>query len=88
MALNFTPLSAYNFDLQTGIRQQANNLARAGAGLGAIAGTLKNAYDAQRTRDFFAQFDDSEELSAIDEQIKENEEQIEKLKAELEALGG
>ena len=88
MALNFTPLSAYKFDLQTGIRQQADNLARAGAGLGAIAGTIKNAYDAQRTRDFFAQFDDSEELSAIDEQIKENEEQIEKLKAELEALGG
>lgn len=88
MALNFTPLSAYKFDLQTGIRQQADNLARAGAGLGAIAGTVKNAYDAQRTRDFFAQFDDSEELSAIDEQIKENEEQIEKLKAELEALGG
>lgn len=88
MALNFTPLSAYKFDLQTGIRQQADNLARAGAGLGAIAGAVKNAYDAQRTRDFFAQFDDSEELSAIDEQIKENEEQIEKLKAELEALGG
>ncbi len=88
MALNFTPLSAYKFDLQTGIRQQADNLARAGAGLGAIAGTVKNAYDAQRTRDFFAQFDDSEELSAIDEQIKENEEQIEKLKAELETLGG
>ena len=88
MALNFTPLSAYKFDLQTGIRQQAGNLARAGAGLGAIAGTVKNAYDAQRTRDFFAQFDDSEELSAIDEQIKENEEQIEKLNAELEALGG
>ena len=88
MALNFTPLSAYKFDLQTGIRKQADNLARAGAGLGAIAGTVKNAYDAQRTRDFFAQFDDSEELSAIDEQIKENEEQIEKLKAELEALGG
>ena len=88
MALNFTPLSAYKFDLQTGIRQQADNLARAGEGLGAIAGTVKNAYDAQRTRDFFAQFDDSEELSAIDEQIKENEEQIEKLKAELEALGG
>lgn len=88
MALNFTPLSAYKFDLQTGIRQQADNLARAGAGLGAIAGTVKNAYDAQRTRDFFAQFDDSEELSAIDEQIKENEEQIEKLTAELEALGG
>ena len=88
MALKFTPLSAYKFDLQTGIRQQADNLARAGAGLGAIAGTVKNAYDAQRTRDFFAQFDDSEELSAIDEQIKENEEQIEKLKAELEALGG
>lgn len=88
MALNFTPLSAYKFDLQTGIRQQADNLARAGAGLGAIAGTVKNAYDAQRTRDFFAQFDDSEELSAIDEQINENEEQIEKLKAELEALGG
>ena len=88
MALNFTPLSAYKFDLQTGIRQQADNLARAGAGLGAIARTVKNAYDAQRTRDFFAQFDDSEELSAIDEQIKENEEQIEKLKAELEALGG
>lgn len=88
MALNFTPLSAYKFDLQTGIRQQADNLARAGAGLGAIVGTVKNAYDAQRTRDFFAQFDDSEELSAIDEQIKENEEQIEKLNAELEALGG
>lgn len=88
MALKFTPLSAYKFDLQTGIRQQANNLARAGAGLGAIAGTVKNAYDAQRTREFFAQFDDSEELSAIDEQIKENEEQIEKLTAELEALGG
>lgn len=88
MALNFTPLSAYKFDLQTGIRQQADNLARAGAGLGAIAGTVKNAYDAQRTREFFAQFDDSDEISAIDEQIKENEEQIEKLKAELEALGG
>ena len=87
MALNFTPLSAYKFDLHTGIRQQADNLARAGAGLGAIAGTVKNAYDAQRTRDFFAQFDDSEELSAIDEQIKQNEAQIAAFQKELDEMG-
>lgn len=88
MALNFTPLTAYRIEVMDGIRQRAENQRRMGEGLGAILGAAKGAYDAQRTRDFFAQFDDSEELSAIDEQIKENEEQIEKLKAELEALGG
>jgi sugar (pentulose or hexulose) kinase len=88
MALNFTPLTAYRIEVMDGIRQRAENQRRMGEGLGAILGAAKGAYDAQKTRDFFAQFDDSEELSAIDEQIKENEEQIEKLNAELEALGG
>jgi sugar (pentulose or hexulose) kinase len=88
MALNFTPLTAYRIEVMDGIRQRAENQRRMGEGLGAIFGAAKGAYDAQKTRDFFAQFDDSEELSAIDEQIKENEEQIEKLNAELEALGG
>ena len=87
MALNFTPLSAYRFDVLDGIRQRAENQRRMGEGLGAILGAAKGAYDAQKTRDFFAQFDDSEEIAEIDEQIKQNEEQIAALQKELDEMG-
>lgn len=88
MALNFTPLSAYKFDVLSGIRQQAENRKEAAQGLGAILGTAKGIADAQKTRDFFAQFDDSEEIANITAQIAENEEKIKTLREELKTLGG
>lgn len=87
MALNFTPLTAYKFDVLNGIRQQAINQQRAAEGIGAIAGLVgKSIYDA-KARDFFAQFDDSEELARIDGQIAENDARIAELKKELETIG-
>lgn len=87
MALNFTPLTAYQFDVLNGIRQQAVNQQRAAEGIGAIAGLVgKSIYDA-KARDFFAQFDDSEELARIDAQIAENDSRIAELKKELETIG-
>lgn len=88
MALNFTPLSAYKFDVLSGIRQQAENRREAAQGLGAILGTAKGIADAQKTRDFFAQFDDSEEIANITAQIAENEAKIQSLRDELKTLGG
>lgn len=88
MALNFTPLSAYKFDVLSGIRQQAENRREAAQGLGAILGTAKGIADAQKTRDFFAQFDDSEEIASITAQIAENEAKIKSLREELNTLGG
>ena len=87
MALNFTPLSAYKFDVLSGIRQQAENRREAAQGLGAILGTAKGIADAQKTRDFFAQFDDSE-LKEIEARIAENDKRIEELENELKNLGG
>ena len=88
MALNFTPLSDYKFDVLSGIRQQAENRREAAQGLGAILGTAKGIADAQKTRDFFAQFDDSEEIASITAQIAENEAKIKSLREELNTLGG
>lgn len=88
MALNFTPLSAYKFDVLSGIQQQAANRREAAQGLGAILGTAKGIADAQKTRDFFAQFDDSEEIANITAQIAENEAKIKSLREELKTLGG
>ena len=88
MALNFTPLSAYKFDVLSRIRQQAENRREAAQGLGAILGTAKGIADAQKTRDFFAQFDDSEEIASITAQIAENEAKIKSLREELNTLGG
>ena len=48
MALNFTPLSAYRFDVLDGIRQRAENQRRMGEGLGAILGTAQGIADAQK----------------------------------------
>lgn len=87
MALNFTPLSAYRFEVDNGIQQRAMNQARMGQGLGAVLGTALGMSQAAKTRDFFAQFDDSEEIAAIDEQIKQNEERIKELEKELEGMG-
>lgn len=88
MALNFTPLSAYKFDVLSGIQQQAANRREAAQGLGAILGTAKGIADEQKTRDFFAQFDDSEEIANITAQIAENEAKIQSLRDELNTLGG
>lgn len=87
MALNFTPLSAYRFEVDNGIQQRAMNQARMGQGLGAALGTALGMIQAAKTRDFFAQFDDSEEIAAIDEQIKQNDERIKELEKELEGMG-
>lgn len=87
MALNFTPLSAYRFEVNKGIQQRAMNQARMGQGLGAVLGTALGMSQAAKTRDFFAQFDDSEEIAAIDEQIKQNDERIKELEKELEGMG-
>lgn len=87
MALNFTPLTAFRIEVMDGIRQRAENQRRMGEGLGAILGTAKGIADAQKTRDFFAQFDDSEEIAEIDDQIKQNEAQITALQKELDEMG-
>lgn len=87
MALNFTPLSAYRFEVDKGIQKRAMNQARMGQGLGAVIGTALGMSQAAKTRDFFAQFDDSEEIAAIDEQIKQNDERIKELEKELEGMG-
>lgn len=87
MALNFTPLSAYRFEVDKGIQQRAMNQERMGQGLGAVLGTALGMSQAAKTRDFFAQFDDSEEIAAIDEQIKQNDERIKELEIELEGMG-
>lgn len=87
MSLNFTPLTAYKFNVLNGIRQQAINQQRTAEGIGAVAGLIgKNIYDA-KARDFFAQFDDSEEIAEIDEQIADNDARIAELKKELETIG-
>lgn len=87
MALNFTPLSAYKFDVLSGIRQQAENRRQAAEGIGAILGTAKGIADAQKTRDFFAQFDDSEEIARLTAELKANEDRIKELKEERKTLG-
>ena len=87
MALNFTPLSAYKIDILNGERLAAMNRAAAAEGIGALAG-LANRMDYEtKTRDFFAQFDDSE-LKEIDARIAENDKRIEELENELKNLGG
>ena len=88
MALNFTPLNAYTLDVMSGIQQDAANRNAAAQGLGDILGTAKSLSDAQKTRDFFAQFDDTAEIEGITAQIAENEAMIKSLREELETLGG
>jgi diphthamide synthase subunit DPH2 len=88
MALNFTPLSAYKLDVLNGERIAAMNRAAAAQGIGAIAGIASRMGYEAKARDFFAQFDDSEEEARIVAQIKTNEDRIQELKDELQALGG
>lgn len=88
MALNFTPLSAYKLDVLNGERIAAMNRAAAAEGIGALAGIASRMDYEAKARDFFAQFDDSEEEARIVAQIKTNEDRIQELKAELQALGG
>lgn len=88
MALNFTPLSAYKLDVLNGERIAAMNRAAAAEGIGALAGIASRMDYEAKARDFFAQFDDSEEEARIVAQIKTNEDRIQELKDELQALGG
>jgi diphthamide synthase subunit DPH2 len=88
MALNLTPLSAYKLDVLNGERIAAMNRAAAAQGIGALAGLASRANYEEKARDFFAQFDDSEEEARIVAQIKTNEDRIQELKDELQALGG
>ena len=88
MALNFTPLSAYKLDVLNGERIAASNRAAAAQGIGALAGIASRMDYEAKARDFFAQFDDSEEEARIVAQLKTNEDRIQELKDELQALGG
>lgn len=88
MALNFTPLSAYKLDVLNGERIAAMNRAAAAQGIGALAGIASRMDYEEKARDFFAQFDDSEEEARIVAQLKTNEDRIQELKDELQALGG
>ncbi len=88
MALNFTPLSAYKLDVLNGERLAAMNRAAAAQGIGALAGIASRMDYEEKARDFFAQFDDSEEEARIVAQLKTNEDRIQELKDELQALGG
>lgn len=88
MALNFTPLSAYKLDVLNGERLAAMNRAAAAEGIGALAGLASRMDYETKTRDFFAQFDDSEEIYNLQAEIDRIDGQIKDYEAELQRIGG
>lgn len=88
MAINATPLNAYKLNVLSSLAQQAANRREMNEGLGVIAQGIDEGLSRRKARNFFAQFDDSEEEARIVAQIKANEDRIKELKDELQALGG
>ena len=85
MAINATPLNAYKLNVLSSLAQQAANRREMNEGLGAIAEGIDEGLNQRKARDFFAQFDDNEELR-IEEEIRSIDKQINELKKELEKV--
>lgn len=85
MAINATPLNAYKLNVLSSLAQQAANRREMNEGLGAIAEGIDEGLNQRKARDFFAQFDDNEELR-IEEEIRGIDERINELKKEMEAI--
>lgn len=85
MAINATPLSAYKLNVLSSLAQQAANRREMNEGLGAIAEGIDEGLNQRKARDFFAQFDDNEEIR-IEEEIRGIDERINELKKELEEV--
>lgn len=85
MAINATPLNAYKLNVLSSLAQQAANRREMNEGLGAIAEGIDEGLNQRKARDFFAQFDDNEEIR-IEEEIRGIDEQINELKKQLEEV--
>lgn len=85
MAINATPLNAYKLNVLSSLAQQAANRREMNEGLGAIAEGIDEGLNQRKARNFFAQFDDNEELR-IEEEIRGIDERINELKKELEEV--
>lgn len=85
MAINATPLNAYKLNVLSSLAQQAANRREMNEGLGAIAEGIEEGLNQRKARDFFAQFDDNEEIR-IEEDIRRIDERINELKKELEKV--
>lgn len=85
MAINATPLNAYKLNVLSSLAQQAANRREMNEGLGAIAEGIDEGINQRKARDFFAQFDDNDEIR-IEEDIRRIDERINELKKELEEV--
>lgn len=85
MAINATPLNAYKLNVLSSLAQQAANRREMNEGLGAIAEGVEEGINQRKARDFFAQFDDNEEIR-IEEEIRGIDKQINELKKQLEEV--
>lgn len=85
MAINATPLNAYKLNVLSSLAQQAANRREMNEGLGAIAEGIDEGMNQRKARNFFAQFDNNEEIR-LEEEIKSYDEQINELKKELEKI--
>lgn len=85
MAINATPLNAYKLNVLSSLAQQAANRREMNEGLAAIAEGIDEGLNQRKARDFFAQFDNNEEI-LLEEEIRRYDERINKLKKELEEV--
>lgn len=85
MAINATPLNAYKLNVLSSLAQQAANRREMNEGLGAIAEGIEEGLNQRKARDFFAQFDNNEEI-LLEEEIRRIDERINELKKELEKV--
>ncbi len=85
MAINATPLNAYKLNVLSSLAQQAANRREMNEGLGAIAEGIEEGLNQRKARDFFAQFDENEEIR-LEEEIRGIDEQINELKKKLEEV--
>lgn len=85
MAINATPLNAYKLNVLSSLAQQAANRREMNEGLGAIAEGIEEGLNQRKARDFFAQFNDDDEIR-IEEDIRRIDERINELKKELEEV--
>lgn len=85
MAINATPLNAYKLNVLSSLAQQADNRREMNEGLGAIAEGIDEGLNQRKARNFFAQFDNNEEIR-LEEEIRGIDERINELKKQLEEV--
>lgn len=85
MAINATPLNAYKLNVLSSLAQQAANRREMNEGLAAIAEGIDEGLNQRKARNFFAQFDDNEEIR-LEEEIRGIDERINELKKQLEEV--